>query len=322
MADFTYADLKKKVINSGGLDNSYSADNLDINTVFPIPFTGTATIDLGTFQDEVLALKFEEESDQTFDISADIDSLDGAAVKDLTGIDADGLNVYTPKTGGSIFLNSDRVVINAKEDFAMLFGEKGVAIASPERVNIDAGTSVTLFGHSSVFLGLPNRGEPYEDKATIDKPTPASVGDSTNDELYEPMALGLKLINFLEDLIVTIENSEIAGPVGNGVFQPSSLAEFELLKVRLPELVSNYAYVDGLSHEEIDTKRLATVKKAKANAQDYVPPRTLTGTVAGNVDQPPPGGGADQNPVTSPFAQQPGYYETPQEDLYNDSGTL
>ena len=322
MAEFNYSDLKQKVINGGGLDNSYSADGLDKNAVFPIQFKGTATIDLGDFQDAVLALEFEEQSDQTFTSTTVVTSQDTSAVKEFTGIDGNAQNVYTPNTGGSMFLNSDRVVINAKEDFAMLFGAKGVALASPNKVNIDSGDSITLFGHSSVLLGLPNRGEKIDESKTIDKPAPTSVGDSTPDELYEPMTLGLKLINFLEDFIVTIENAEIAGPVGNGVFQPSTLAEFELLKVRLPEIISNYAFVDGISHEEIDTDRLAVVKAAAENAVDYVPPRSLTGTVEGDITQAPPTPFQDPNPVTSPFAQAPGYYETPAVDLYGDSSTL
>ena len=134
------------------------------------------------------------------------------------------------------------------------------------------------------------------------------------------MPLGLKLINFLEDLIVTIENSEIAGPLGNGVFQPSSLAEFELLKTRLPELISNYGYIDGLSHETVDQKRLSTVLAAKEKAKDYVPPRTLTGTVTGTLGGSPPGApGPPPNPVTNPLAEIPGFYDTPASPIYGDA---
>jgi hypothetical protein len=323
MATYTYKDLKTKVINAGGLDNSYSADNLDTEKVFPIQFTAETTMDLGEFQDAVMALRFEEETDQTFGLSGgDVEELGNLDVQLLTGIDNAGKNVYAPKAGGSLFLNSDRVVINAKDDFAIIAGKLGVAIASPEKVNIDSGESITLFGHSSVFLGLPNRGESYDEKTTIDLPAPSTVGDPTPDEPYEPMVLGIKLLNLMEDLIVTIENAEIAGPVGNGVFQPSTLAEFELLKLRLPEIISNYAYVDGLSHEIIDKDALSDMKKARDEAIDYVAPRSIKGITKGEFKEPPKDDDTPQNPVTSPTAQLPGYYETPQVDLYGDSNTL
>ena len=319
MAVLDYKTLKANIISAGGLGNEYSSsDNDGAGDKFNI--SGTFEIDLGKLQDKVLALEFSEESDQTFTSNAAVTQAKDSEVAALVGIDQKGQNNYSPKTGGSIFLNSDRVVINARDDFAMLFGKLGVAIASPNKVNIDSGDSITLFGHASVYLGLPNRGESYDDKKTIDKPAAETVGDSTSDELYEPMVLGLKLVNFIEDLITIIESAEIAGPVGNGVFQPSTTKKFELLKVRLPEIISNYAFVDGLSHEAIDEARLQVVKAAIA--EDYVPPRVLTGTFSGTGVRDDPKDNANANPVTSPYAKQPGYYITPTSDIYSDSSTL
>jgi hypothetical protein len=319
MAEYNYESLKQIAAANGGLGDQGAGTTTTTPQTFEI--SGTFTIDLGALQDEVLALKFEEETDQTFDLDVNVKNNDAVQ---LTGIDNNKNNVYTPTTGGSMFLNSDRVVINAKSDFAMLFGQKGVAIGSPEKVNIDSGNTITLFGHQNVFLGLPNKGEEYDKKSTINKPIPKSVGDGTPDELYEPMVLGLKLINLIEDLIVTIENAEIAGPTGNGVFQPSTLAEFELLKVRLPEILSSYAYLDGLTHEQIDEERLSVVKAAREKAKDFVPPRTLTGTFSGTASGVPGGGaaGPPANPVTSPYAELPGYFETPSADPYGDTNTL
>ena len=320
MAEYNYESLKQIVAANGGLPGAAASPVLPSS--LDVQIQGTFQLDLGALQDEVLALKFEEESDQQFDLNVNVQSNDAV---ELTGVDNNGQNVYTPTTGGSLFLHSDRVIINSKSDFSMLLGEKGVAIASPQKVNIDAGRSVTLFGNDNVFVGIPNRGQSYDKKATIDKPKPKSVGAGTPDELYEPMVLGVKLINLIEDLIVTIENAEIAGPTGNGVFQPSTLAEFELIKVRLPELLSSYAYVEGLSHETIDEDRLKTVEAAKAKAEDFTPPRSLTGTFTGtgtaNLGG-PGAAGPPPNPVTSPYAALPGYFETPSTDIYGDSNSL
>lgn len=323
MAALTYESLKQIVAKNGGLaDAGISGDPLAALEGQQVQFTGTTTIDLGALQDEVLALEFSEESDTTFDINTTVDAVKD--VEGLLGIDTQKNNIYTGAVGGSAIINSDRVLINANNDFAMLFGEKGVALASPKKVNIDAGESVTIFGRSEVYLGLPAKGIiDNKAKKAVNRKPPKTVGDQTPDEYYEPMVLGLKMINIIEDLIVTIQNAEIAGPTGNGVFQPSTLAEFELLKVRLPEMLSSYAYIDGLTHQPVDDDRLAIVKAAKKKAVDFVPPRQLTGTVTGTgtfggaAGSPPPA-----NPVTSPFAELEGFYETPSADPYGDTSTL
>jgi len=318
MAEYTYDSIKAIVAKNGGLTPAGAAGGVPDGTQVTGEFTGTFTIDLGKYQDEVLALSFEEETDTTFDATVTATAADPSVDVQL-GIDSSGKNTFIPDAaGGSIFLNSDRVVINSKNDYSMLFGEKGVAIGSPNQVNIDSGKSITLFGHEQVFIGVPNRGEEIDVDTNAARDPGESVGDPTPDELYEPLPLGLKLINFLEDLIVTLENSEIATPLGNGVFQPSSLAELELLKVRLPEIISNYGYIDGLSHETIDEERLKTVKVAKEKAKDYVPPRTLTGTVTGQFAGTTGAPGPPPNPVTNPLAEIPGFYDSPSSPLYGD----
>jgi len=315
MAVYTYDQIKQIVAQNGGLPPAIAA-----TVTAPQPgqqFTGKTTIDIGKYQDEVMALSFAEESDTTFDLKVKGTAQD---VEKLLGINERSFNTYAPgAVGGSIFLNSSRVVINAKDDYAMMFGKKGVAIASPEAVNVDSGKAITLFGHEQVFIGVPNRGKEITEDLSKARDPGKSVGDPTPDELYEPLALGIKLINFLEDFIVTLENSEIAGPLGNGVFQPSSLAEFELLKTRLPEIISEYGYIDGLTHGTVDAERLKTVKAAKEKAKDYVPPRTLTGVTTGTVGPGGPGqAGPPPNPVTNPMAAVPGFYDTPASPLYGD----
>ena len=318
MAEYTYDSIKAIVAKNGGLTPAGAAGGVPDGTPVTGEFTGTFTIDLGKYQDEVLALSFEEETDTTFDLDVTATAVEPPIDVKL-GIDSTGKNTFIPEaTNGSIFLNSDRVVINSKSDYSMLFGKEGVAIGSPNEVNIDSGTSITLFGHQQVFIGVPNRGEEIDTDTNAARDPGDSVGDPTPDELYEPIPLGIKLINFLEDLIVTLENSEIATPLGNGVFQPSSLAEFELLKVRLPEIISNYGYIDGLSHETVDEERLKTVKVAKEKAKDYVPPRTLTGTVSGTFNGTTGAPGPPPNPVTNPLAEIPGFYDPPSSPLYGD----
>ena len=318
---YTYSEIRTIVSGNGGL-TAPPASNVqtlvDQLQQTPISFTGTTVIDLGPYQDAVLALKFDEETDQTYDITVTANAADPTVDQQLS-IDHSNTNTYIPDaTGGSIFLNSNRIVINAKDDYSMLFGEKGVAIASPNQVNIDAGKTVTLFGRGEVFIGLPNRGKQVDGDPNQARQSGKTIGDPTPDELYEPMLLGLKLVNLIEDLISTIQNTEIASPTGTSLLQPSSIAKFELLKVRLPEILSNYAYMDGISHEQVDLDRLKVVQAAAEKAEDFVAPRQLTGTVTGTATLGPIGGAPPANPVTSPFKDLPGYYNTPISPLYGD----
>ena len=311
MADFNYQQIRDTVVKNGALQQPQNeVSNVNANIV------GEVSIDLTKYQEAVLALDFKEETDQTFDNTITVQAADPSVEQQL-GIDASGKNTFIPNsTGGSLLLNGDRVVINAKDDYAMLLGQKGVAIASPNQVNIDSQKTITLFGHERVYLGIPNRGG-KQAKNTARVSTP-SVGHPTQDELYEPMVLGIKLANLIEDLIVTLENSQIATPTGLAVFQPSTLAELELVKTRLPEILSNYAYVDGISHEQVDVDRLNSVLKAKQAVEDFTPPTTLIGTVTGTAITTDTTA-VTQNPITSPLAQLSGFYITPNTPPYGDS---
>ena len=317
MADYNYQQIKDTVTNNGALQQAQSEVPSTNSTVgSTVSFTGEVVIDLSKYQQAVLALNFSEETDQTFDSTITATAADPSVIQQL-GVDDSGKNTYIPSAaGGSLLFNGDRVIINAKEDYAMLFGQKGVAIASPNQVNIDSQKTITLFGHDRVYMGIPNRGGEQK-KATTRTKTP-SVGHPTQDELYEPMVLGIKLPNLIEDLIVVLEEARLATPVGDAAFQPSALAELELVKTRIPEILSNYAYVDGISHEPIDMDRLKAVLAARETAEDFVAPTKFTGTVTGtavlsNSPLPP------ANPVTSPLAELPGFYQTPNTPPYGDS---
>tara|TARA_R110000803_G_scaffold1756_2_gene5715 strand:+ start:8249 stop:9211 length:963 start_codon:yes stop_codon:yes gene_type:complete len=319
MADYNYQAIKDIVAKNGALQEPGSqtpAGNQQQQQQGGT-ISGTAEFDLAPYQQAVLALEFSEETDTTFDSSVTATAADPSVDVQL-GIDASGKNTYIPSAaGGSLLLNSDRVIINAKEDYAMLFGQKGVAIASPKEVNIDSQTTVTLFGHERVYIGLPNAGG--DQKEATKRTKPQTVGHPTQDELYEPLVLGIKLANLLEDFIVTLETAKFATPVGDAVFQPSSTKQLELIKVRIPEILSNYGYVDGISHEKIDEDRLNAVMAATAT--DFVAPTKLIGTVTGEYTPYGPGNGpvTNPNPVTSPLAALPGFYETPSKPPYEDS---
>ena len=244
--------------------------------------SGTFEIDLKPYQDAVLQLDFKEFKDQQLenDITA---TAANPNVDLLLGINKQGIGDSVSDTNhGSIIIDSERVVINAKDDFAHLFGSTGVALGSPSRVNIDAGKSITLFAHDKILLGLPNKGLPFKQTTQV-AAGGTTKGDPTPDQEYEPLVLGIKLANLFEDILFFLKKADLVSGVSPVRFQPATLAEFALLANRIPEILSSYAFVDGYSHEAIDQENLKQLKEAQRKAENYTPPTQITGSVAGVV---------------------------------------
>ena len=154
-------------------------------------------------------------------------------------------NIYSG--GSQLILNSDRIIVNSKNDYLMLFGKQGVALSSPGNVNIDAKDDITIFSDSSLFLGLPGKSSSEGVKTK-----PKNLAQATLDDEYEPLVLGLKLANLLEDLINILANASILTPVGLGTLREDAKDELAYLKARIPEMLSTYGYIDGISHEAVD----------------------------------------------------------------------
>jgi hypothetical protein len=294
----TYQQLYDKLKAEGAFNAAFAQ---------AITISGTVTIDLKQYQDAVLKLDFKEFTDTTF-TSEITSTATEPSVEDIMHITRRKVNKYVPDAdGGSIMMNGDRIVINAKSDYAMLFGQKGVAIASPSRVNFDAGESITLFGHGNqgVFIGLPNRGLQIPKTIASQTALGTTKGDPTPDYSYEPMVLGVKLANLLEDILFVLQNADMASSLSEAKWQPSTVAEFALLANRIPEILSTYAYVDGISHESVDEERLQKLVEQQKKAAPYVPPTSITATVEGTISPPMTGGSpySPPNPSASPIGQ-------------------
>lgn len=293
----TYDSLKQKIESGGGL-------NIPPGEVSSGVLAGTLTGTVNIQVPPLPKINFQME-DLTYGTTVTSTELDVNTVLSLEGKDRK-TNNYS--AGSQVLINSSRIILNSKEDYLMLFGNKGVALASPGSVNIDADDSITLFGETGLFLGVPNKGNPTKDVAVA---LPKDKGDPTPNQEYEPLVLGIKLANLLEDLLIVIKNATILTPVGKGYFREDVMYELASLQARLPEMLSTYAYVDGISHSQPDPKP----EKPKKVTE---PPTSITGTVTGTVtgvvtelDPNTPG------PVTNPLANQPDFYETV--TLYSDT---
>ena len=304
----TYNDILT-ICGQAGLLGTGGAGGGTTTTV--VNFTATYVIPLESYQKAVLALDLKEFQDQQFTSTVAAQPAGASQIQNILGIDSSGINKNIPDaSSGDILINADRVVINSKKDFSMIFGQQGVALASPERVNIDCSKPMTLFAHEQLFLGVPNKGQPPVKQKEPGK----TKGHPTKDDLYDPMVLGIKLANLLEDLLFILKSADLVSGVSPVKFEPYTQAEFGLLANRIPEMLSTYGYIDGLSHAEIDQKQLKLLKEAQKKVKDYVPPKELTGTVVGGVNS--PGGISYTQPLTNPYKDIPGYYNTPEGDLY------
>jgi hypothetical protein len=208
--------------------------------------------------------------------------------------------------GPSILINSDRVIINSRAGHTIVAGSAGVALTSPSKVNIDADDSVTVFGSNGFFLGIPNKGVPYKPE---DYPSPAMKKEGvtmkkgkplksmpTSNTAYEPVVLGIKLANWLDDLLQVLRNAQLLTPVGLGAFREDTLWDFSALSIRIKEMLSTYAYVDGWSHEQPDIDLLG-----KAPTEVTKPRTTIE--VENQVNLQPPLNTQDPN------INKPGFYD-------------
>lgn len=247
--------------------------------------------------------------DYLYDQGITVDPIQPGAGLKAVGLVANGKFIVNNHDAGSpsILINSGRVIINSKESQTIIAGAQGVALTSPTKVNIDADESVTIFGDAGVYLGIPGKGQPPT------KP-PIALGDlkffkdgkklksyPSADVPYEPMVLGLKLINWLDDLLVVLKYQQSLTPVGLATAREDTQWDFMALQTRLQELISTEIFIDGYSHEQPDYKSLPNPPT------DVTPPQT---SIDVNVNA------SISNPLTvpsvpaGPNVNKPGYYES------------
>ena len=295
----TYDQLKQTLESNGGLGLN-SQGGVPPGTPIQGTFTGTVTIDVP----QLPKIEFPMED---FSYKSSIAGTGVNLNKVLSLKGSDGGVKTNDYAGSQLLINSDRIIVNSRTNYLMLFGQQGVAISSQGSVNIDADDSVTIFGGDGLFLGVPAQGT---GDIGNQKP-PKTKADPTLDFDYEPVVLGTKLANLIEDLLVILKNATLLTPVGKGYFREDVMYELASLQARIPEILSTYAYVDGISHEGVDP----APEPPKTVTE---PPTTLVGTVTGTftgttgaIDPNTP-----SNVITNPLADQPDFFDT--ETLYGD----
>ena len=299
--ELNYGQYKQTLESNGGLTQAPTDQANPAGTPVQGTFSGDVTVNIP----QLPKIEFPLE-DLTFS-----STLPGAK-QDLNVLLSlkDGKGVKQNNFGGSqVLINSDRIILNSRADYLMLFGESGIAISSPGNVNIDADDAITIYGDDGLFLGVPGKGA-----STGNTKSPNTKAEATIDSEYEPLVLGTKLANILEDLLVIIKNATILTPVGKAYFREDTMYELACLQSRIPEMLSTYGYVDGISHESVDPPPTAPKTVTE-------PPTTITGTVAGaftgTASSDSLTGSGASTTIASPLANQPDFFNT--ETLYNDT---
>lgn len=227
------------------------------------------------------------------------ETVGGVGLNVLESIDSDASSIASPvgnkedlrtshykslgllSTGGSVIndsnepsyiVNARRVIINSQSDPTMICGSEGVAITSPKQVSIDSDDRVILHGLEGVYLGIPNKGNEIPDQLAATIENKKGVSPDYN---YEPLVLGLKLQDLLEELVQVIKNITVKCPGGEGYIRED--AQWDLLDIqsRLPEILSTYAYVDGYSHPPRET--LSQARPTQYDSEDIADTGTTTG---------------------------------------------
>lgn len=83
--------------------------------------------------------------------------------------------------GRQILINSSRIVLNSYDNYTMLFSKEGFVFSSKGTFNVDTDEEITLFGNEGLFLGVPNKGLPYENNPK--PPNTQQPDDSITDNI-------------------------------------------------------------------------------------------------------------------------------------------
>jgi hypothetical protein len=216
--------------------------------------------------------------------------------------------------GSTVIINSDRIIMNSKKDHLFISGKEGVTITTPGSVHIDCVDDLYMFSESGeIYLGLPNRGQEYDYSKQV---APTDKSKATINYPYEPVLLGLKTANLIEDLLSLLAKAVIRTPAGDGYFSKEMMYNFEMLRSRLPEIMSTVVFVDGVTHEKPDPsppipEDIATsVAASTGSAGSTVSNSTATNT------------GTNLNNTQSPATNAAGSYATGSVPSTNPDGKI
>lgn len=133
--------------------------------------------------------------------------------------------------GKQIIIDSDRLILNAKDDYAFMFAKGGMSLSTQGELHFDSNSDIYAHSNTGIYLGIPENEE------------------KESDQDYEPLVLGKKLVDLLEDLILVLKKLKVSTNVGDAYIDSDTQKELIAIQEKLPEILSRTAYVEGRNHE-------------------------------------------------------------------------
>lgn len=142
-------------------------------------------------------------------------------------------DVTSKLVGNQLLLNSDRVILSAKNEEMRFYSKKGFAFASDGDLSFDV-RSVEFFTQENFTFSAKDR------VLTLDSGNAGKINLGTNETELEPMVKGNTLVELLAELIEILGQAQYATPAGVTLPGPTppSVAKLQTLSQKLNSCLS------------------------------------------------------------------------------------
>lgn len=144
--------------------------------------------------------------------------------------------------GDQLLLNSGRIILSAKNAEMIFYSKKNYGFISDGALSIDNKLGINANVNDNVVINTNNRDvRLITGTGRIFLGKFGQVGNAGSD--IQKMVMGGELIKTLRDLIDAITKQQYATPCGPTAAGPTNIAEFNLIKAKLNQILSNNNYL-------------------------------------------------------------------------------
>jgi hypothetical protein len=144
--------------------------------------------------------------------------------------------------GDQLLLNSGRIILSAKNAEMIFYSKKNYGFISDGALSIDNKLGINANVNDNIIINTNNRDVRFltgNGKIYLGKF--GNVGN--NGAPIQKMVMGGELVQILKDLISAITKQQYATPCGPTAAGPTNVAEFNLIKAKLNQILSNNNYL-------------------------------------------------------------------------------
>lgn len=191
-----------------------------------------------TSSDSVFSLVFEDINKDSSCIWMVVDEevvLNPATKNSIAHLRSAELSDSTKYNGAQIFINSDRLIMNSKENEISLFSNAEINLSAVQSITVDSAKSVMITAENDITLTTPKDIVLSGDTISLNCSSDISQGTSGNYTISgkkifigsggdesQPMVLGAELAKWLQELIQALTTAVILTPTGPGAFNPTT----------------------------------------------------------------------------------------------------